>query len=711
MANIKQQASKDCGVACLASIGQHYGLYIPQSKIRDWAQTDLQGTNLLGMLHAATQMGFEGKALRGTIAQLKTLPLPAIAHGHIEKNLSHFVVIKQVHPRYIRVMNPLVGETIQMSWSDFEVFWSGVVLRLRPMDTFKAYKGIMPLYQRIWEHVKVFWLRLLGTWLAAILYTLSGLSMSLFVQQIADVIIPQKNSSMLGQYALIVLAIMLFQFGCLALKSWNTLYIAKRIDQQLTQRYFQHVLDLPQRFFDTHRVGDILSRISDAVKIRQFISELLIELVMQASVILCVYAILFKINTQLAGYMMALLPFYALIYCFSNRRNKKQERQVMEDSARLENHWVESLGKVRTLKLFKAQPIFVQKGSQLMDSLLNSVDASRRIHFSTEFLVQGIRSIFILVLLWKGGEFVMEKALSLGELFALFTLYGYFSGPIAQLVQANQAIQAARIASERLYDILDQAVEEAGHESPKQLQKEIKLQQIGFRFGFRKLILEGINLSIPMGSFTGIVGESGSGKSTLLKLLIKEYLPQSGQLFWDETAIQHISTVALRKKMAFVPQEIELFDGNFRSNIALADTNPNDVLIRHVAGITGLEGIIERLEHGYETRLGENGMALSGGQKQRLGIARALYLQPEVILLDEATAWLDVAAERSILQSIRSQVKTMVCISHRLMQFQTADCIHVIESGTVVESGTHTALIRKGGTYFNLYSKQYGELV
>jgi ATP-binding cassette subfamily B protein len=346
-----------------------------------------------------------------------------------------------------------------------------------------------------------------------------------------------------------------------------------------------------------------------------------------------------------------------------------------------------------------------------MDSLLDTVQHSKRINFSTELLAQGIRSLFTILLLWKGGEFVMHEALSIGELFALFALYGYFSGPIAQLVQANQAIQSARIASERLHDILDQETEEPGQSMPKALQKEISIQQVGFRFGFRKSILEGVDLSIPLGSFTGIVGESGSGKSTLLKLCMKIYTPQSGKILWDDEDIQTISGVALRKKMAFVPQEIELFDGNFYSNIALGDANPNLERIRHVAEITGLQDIIERLPHGYETGLGENGMALSGGQKQRLGIARAFYLLPEVILLDEATAWLDSAAERKILQLIRSQIRTVVCISHRLTQFEDADCIHVIQAGTVVESGTHADLMQKVGAYFNLYSKQNGELV
>ena len=711
MATIKQQESKDCGIACLASIGQHYGLYLPQSKIRAWAQTDLQGTNLLGMLHAATQMGFEAKALRGTVGQLKHLPLPAIAHGMIEKNLSHFVVIQQVHARYVRVMDPLVGEIIKMNWSEFEAFWTGVVLRLQPTDSFKAYRGIVPMYERMWEHIKVYWLRLLATWLAAILYTLLGLSMSFFIQQISDIIIPQRNKSLLGEYTLIMLAIMLLQFGCLALKASNTLYIGKRIDQRLTQTYFQRLLSLPQSFFDSHRVGEMLSRISDAVKIRHFISEVLVDLFMQASVVICAYGILFRLNSRLAWYMTALLPLYALIYYLSNRRNKKLERRVMEGSARLENHWVESLSKVRTLKMFRAQALFMEKGERLMNSLLDTVQDSKRVNFSTELLSLGIRSLFTLLLLWKGGEFVMHEALSLGELFALFALYGYFSGPIAQLVQANQAIQSARIASERLHNILDQETEELGQSPPSELQKEIRLEQVGFRFGFRRSILVGVKLSIPLDSFTGIVGESGSGKSTILKLLMKVYTPQSGKILWDDEDIQTISSVALRKKMAFVPQEIELFDGNFHSNIALGDANPDKERIRHVANITGLEEMIAQLAHGYETGLGENGMALSGGQKQRLGIARALYLQPEVILLDEATAWLDSSAERKILQVIRSHVRTVVCISHHLTQFQEADCIHVIQAGTVIESGTHADLMQKGEAYFYLYSKQNGELV
>ncbi len=711
MANIKQQENKDCGIACLASIGQHYGLYLPQAQIRNWAQTDLQGTNLLGMIHAAKQMGFNAKALRGERKQLKDLPLPAIAHGIMDQRLSHFVVIEKIRPDFIVVMDPLFGERIRMRWEAFEAFWTGVVLQLQPAENFKTFRTRIPMVARMWTHIQSDWPSLLVSWSVAIVYTLLGLSMSIFIQQISDVIIPLKNMDLLAKGASMMLGILVLQFGCLAFKTRQTLRLGRQIDQELTHSYFHHLMHLPQRFFDTHRIGDLLSRISDAVKIRQFINEVFIELFIQASIVICSYSILFSINPHLAWYMTALIPLYAIIYYFSSRWNKRQERQMMEDSARLENHWVESLGKIKSLKLFGAQQLFVAKGRQLADTLLKMVYDSKSMNHTSEWLVQAIRSLFTLLLLWKGGEFVMQDSLSMGELFALFALYGYFSGPLAQLVQANQAWQSAQIASERLHDILDLPTDNLEGKTPTKLEKGIRLQQVYFRHGFRKFILKDINLFIPAGSFTGIVGASGSGKSTLMQLLLKVYPTQSGKIEWDDVDIEQISTKDLRPKIALVPQEIELYEGNFNTNISLGDATPNESRIREAARLVGLNKLIEQLDQGYATRLGENGMALSGGQKQRLAIARALYVQPEVILLDEASAWLDVSAERAIMQVVRERVPTVVCISHRLKQLQDADCIYVIQDGNCVEAGTHRELIEKQHVYFQLNEKQNAEFV
>ena len=711
MVKIKQQDIKDCGIACLASVGQHYGLHIPQAKIRHWAQTDLQGTNLMGMLHAASCMGLEAKALRGTRQNLTHIPLPAIIHGVLENNLSHFMVLDRFNEQRVCLMDPSDGSARKMSWEEFGRFWTGIIILLKPGENFNAYQEQSSSYARIWELIRPHKFRFISTWLLALVYTVLGLTMSLFIQQLSDVIIPQKQYALLQSYTWAMFGILIMQFALQAYKTKTMLAVGQQLDFGIMRGYFSHIFTLPQRFFDTFRVGEIMSRVSDAVKIRQFINEVMIELFLNASIVLSAYALLFWWDKRLAWLMLPLIPLHAAVYGITNRWNRKQERQMMENTANLENHLVESISRAKTVKMYGIHEFLQVQTQALLSTFLGEAYVSKRVNYISEWAVQGMRALFILLLLWQGGQLVMQDRLSMGELFALFALYNYFSGPLAQLTQVNKSWQAAKIASERLYDILDTHVEDMGNRVPQNLGTSLAFQQVNFQYGFRKHILQNVSLECRMGEFTGIVGESGSGKSTLFHLMQKLYPISSGRITWNGESIDRLSTEVLRQKIACVPQEIELFNGSIAANIALGDLHPNQERMKEIVDALGLSDLIKQLDHGFETLVGDHGIALSGGQKQRLGVARALYRQPEVILLDEATAALDTAAEMQVLRTIRERVGTVVLISHRMQNFQDAQRIYVMQAGTCVESGSHIELMREGTAYFALLAKQNGQLV
>lgn len=711
MVKVKQQDIKDCGIACLASIGRHYGLYLPLSKIRHWAQTDLQGTNLMGMLHAANLMGFEAKALRGSLTNLMDIPLPAIVHGVNENKLSHFMVLDRFDKNRVFVMDPINGEFRKIPILEFKAFWTGIIILMKPAPHFESYREQSSLFTHIWELIQPYQLRFLIAWITALLYTLLGLSMSLFIQQISDVVIPQKQYSMLQNYALAMLGILILQFGLQAFKTREMLNIGRKLDQGIMQSYFEHIFTLPLRFFDTYRVGEIMSRVSDAVKVRQFINEVLVDIFLQGSIVITAYTLLFWWDTRLAWMMLALLPLHAIIYGLSNHLNRKQERQIMENTARLENHLVETISKARTIKMFGIQASLQTKALTLLSDFLGAAYQSKQVNFLAEWVVQLIRALFVLLLLWQGGYFVMQGYLSIGELFALFALYNYFSGPLAYLTQVNKSFQAAKIANERFQDIMDCHKEDMGSKIPQNLGSSIAFHHVNFQYGFRKPILKNVNLECLMGEFTGIVGESGSGKSTLFYLIQKLYPIQSGRITWNGESIDRLSTKVLRQKIACVPQEIELFNESIAFNITLEKLNPNLERMKEIIEILGLRNLITQLDHGFETRIGDHGITLSGGQKQRIGIARALYRQPEVILLDEATGALDIHAESEVLFAIRSRVKSLIFISHRMQNFKDADRIHVLQEGTCIESGKHTDLMHQGTAYFALHTKQNELLV
>lgn len=711
MVKIKQQDVKDCGVACLASIGQHYGLHLSLAKIRQWAQTDLQGTNLMGMLHAASYMGFEAKALRGSRSNLTHIPLPAIVHGVLEHKLTHFMVLERFSENHVYVMDPVDGEARKMTWSAFEEFWTGVIILLKPAAHFKAFRDQESFYARIWELIRPTKIRFFSTWLTALLYTLLGLSMSLFIQQISDVIIPSKQYVQLQNYSLAMLGILLVQFSLQAFKTRSMLDIGQQLDQGIMRGYFSHIFTLPLRFFDTFRVGEIMSRVSDAVKIRQFINEVLLEVLLNCGIVMSAYTLLFWWDKRLGIIMLVLLPLHAVIYALSNRWNRRQERQMMENTAKLENHLVESISRAKTVKMYGLQAYIQAQTQELLTTFLGAAYRSKGVNYLAEWGVQLLRALFVLLLLWQGGRFVMQGRLSLGELFALFALYNYFSGPLAQLTQVNKSWQAAKIACERLYDILETSVEDMGTRQPQNLSSSLAFHQVNFQYGFRKCVLKNVSLAFQWGQFTGIVGDSGSGKSTLFHLIQKLYPIQAGRITWNGESIERMSTEGLRQKIACVPQEIQLFEGSIAENIALGDLKPNEARLNEITQAVGLDTLIKQLDHGFETMVGDHGIALSGGQKQRLGIARALYRQPELILLDEATAALDAEAEIQVIMAVRTHVQSIIMISHRLQNFRDADLIHVMQEGTCIESGTHTELMREGTAYFAMHSKQNGVLV
>jgi ATP-binding cassette subfamily B protein len=315
-----------------------------------------------------------------------------------------------------------------------------------------------------------------------------------------------------------------------------------------------------------------------------------------------------------------------------------------------------------------------------------------------------------------GGGFVLENEITPGELLSFYALIGYFTGPVSSLIGLNKVVQNAIIAADRLFEIMD--LEREKEENQIDLEKEnlgdIRFKGVNFRYGSRVTVFENFSLEIPKGKVTAIVGESGSGKSTLMALLQNLYPLQSGHVYIGDYDLQYIKNDSLRSIIAVVPQKIDLFAGNVVENIAVGHYHPDMKKIISICTGLGILEFIEKLPNGFNTYLGENGATLSGGQKQRIAIARALYKDPEILILDEATSSLDSASERYVqrmVEILREQQKTVVIIAHRLSTVFRADSIVVMEKGKVAEQGSHSKLMYNKATYFKLWMEQFPVVV
>jgi len=714
---VKQRDITDCGAACIASVAAHYRLAISVAHVRQMASTDQKGTNVLGILEAAEQLGFEAKGVKGPFESLFKIPKPAIAHIVVEGVLQHYVVIYRTTGKYIEIMDPLDGLLHKKTHEAFKKIWTGALILLVPSDTFEKGSKTMSVQRRFWNLVRPQTSTLIQILFGALIYTILGLSTAVFVQKIVDFVLVDGNTNLLNLMSIMMLVILGFQLFINTTKTIFTLKIGQVIDAQLILGYYKHLLTLPQKFFDTMRVGEVISRINDAVKIRIFLNEISVNFVVNIFIVTFSFLMMFTYYWKLGLLMLTVIPLYLMVYFITNRLNKKAQRMLMEDSAELESQLVESLNAIRTIKQFGAESFANEKTETRFTKLLrtgyrsnlNTVFSSTSSEFISRFIT--------IVLLWVGATYVLSNQITPGELLSFYALIGYFTGPVTSLISMNKTVQDAVIATDRLFEILD--LEREKDHSNFSLSTayvgDIQFKQVSFRYGSREHVFEDLSLTIPKGKFTAIVGESGSGKSTLISILQNLYPIQQGTVTIGKYDLKHIKNASLRQIVSVVPQHIDLFGGDVVSNIALGDYTPDMQRIIDITTQLGIIHFIESLPQGFYTPIGENGLSLSGGQRQRIAIARALYRNPEILILDEATSSLDAASEKFVLQTIdqlKKQNKTIIVIAHRLSTLYNADKILVLDKGKIIEEGTHQELLLMNNSmYAHLWKIQSQQLV
>lgn len=708
---IKQHDITDCGAACLASIAGYYRLRMPVSRIRQFAGTDKRGTNLLGIVEAAERLGFQVKAARGPLESLAKIPLPAIAHVIVKKELHHFVVIYHVSKKYITIMDPGDGSIHKKKSADFSNEWTGAIVLLLPDEGFTIGNKKISNYTRFWQLIKPHSSIMLQALIGAVVYTILGLSTSIYMQKIIDFVLVDGNARLLNLLSIAMILIIVFQFFIGVFKAILGLQTGQHIDAKLILGYYKHLLQLPQRFFDTMRVGEIISRVNDAVKIRMFINDVALNMIVNLLIVIFSIALMFLYYWKLAMIMLAIIPVYLFLYWVSNRFNKKWMRLLMENSAELESQLVESLNASGTIKRFGLEDYAnirtENKFIVLLQSIYKSSIKTLYLGTSSEFVTH----LFTIIILWAGSYFVINRELSPGELLSFYALTGYFTGPAASLLGANRSIQDAFIAADRLFEIIDLEIESDDSnklELTPALTGDIRFQHVHFRYGTRVTVFEDLDITIAKNMVTAVIGESGSGKSTLLSLLQNLYPLQEGNISIGGIDLQYITNKSLRRMISVVPQQIDLFAGTIIDNIAIGEFEPDMQKMLRLSVMLGINDFVEKMPATYNTLLSEQGVNLSGGQRQRIAIARALYRDPEILILDEATSSLDPASEQKVQATLNwfmKQDKTIIVIAHRLATIKHADKIILLKDGKLVEQGRHEELMMARGAYFEMWEK------
>jgi subfamily B ATP-binding cassette protein HlyB/CyaB len=661
------------------------------------------------MLRCAKELGIKARAATTRWHRLGKTPLPAIA---VLKD-GGFLILGKVGDDKIVVQSPVLPQPTLMSRGELEAVWDGKILLMtrraglsdlgRRFDV-SWFMGAIHKYRHMLGEVLI----------ASFFLQLFALVSPLFFQVVIDKVLVHRTLSTLDVLVIGLIAIGVFEAILGGLRTYLFAHTTNRIDVELGARLFRHLTALPIAYFEARRTGDSVARVRELENIRQFLTSSALTLIIDLFFTFVFVAVMFWYAPLLTWIVLGAFPFYVGISAgatpFFRRRLDEKFRRGAENQAFL----VESVNGVETLKAMAVEP---QMQRRWEEQLAGYVAASFRVTSlgnTASQAVQLISKVVTALTLYFGARLVIEGSLSVGELVAFNMLAGRVTQPVLRLAQMWQDFHQARLSVQRLGDILNTMPEPSFNPARATLpaiRGDVAFEHVTFRYRIDGAeVLSDVSFQVPAGQIVGIVGPSGSGKSTLAKLIQRLYVPEGGRVFVDGVDLAMVDTAWLRRQVGVVLQDNVLFNRSVRDNIALADPAISIDRVIAAARLAGAHEFILEMPEAYDTIIGERGSSLSGGQRQRIAIARALVMDPRILLFDEATSALDYASER-VIQSNMQQIahgRTVFIIAHRLSTVRHTDRILTIERGRIVEDGTHDELVRTGGRYAMLHRMQAG---
>ncbi|MGV2897781.1 peptidase domain-containing ABC transporter [Achromobacter sp. AGC78] len=675
---ILQTEAAECGLACVGMIAGFHGHHQSLASLRGRFPVSLKGATLATLIHVASQLGLASRPVKAELGALGKLALPCILHW----DFNHFVVLTAINGRWATVVDPAHGAR-KIAISELSASYTGVALELWPTPDFQTANNARPVRLReLTGRISGLGAAFSQVLLLALALEVLTVVQPFFLQWVVDHVLNTGDRDLLTTLALAFgLMTVMLQLTSVA-RSWMLLYLGTTLNLQWRTNVFTHLLRLPVAYFERRHLGDVVSRFGAIDAIQRTVTTSFMEALLDGVVMGITLVLMFLYSPPLAWIALGAMALYGLARWAGYASLRYATEEHIIHAAKEQTHFLETVRGVKAIKLFQHQD---DRRSRWLALLVNEINADLRVQKWTLFfrtfngLLFGVSSIAVL---WLGARLVLDGQFTVGALLAFIVYKTLFDRRVAALLDKLVDVKMLRLQGERLADIVRETPEPAdallaatladasddssSEEGGVRRAPAIEVRNLRFRYSPQEpYVLDGVSLRIESGESVAITGPSGGGKTTLINILLGILTPTDGEVLVDGVPVRGVGAASLRRLAGTVLQDDVLFAGSIADNISFFDPRFDAERAHRCARIAAIHDDIIAMPMGYNTLVGDMGTVLSGGQKQRVLLARALYKQPLLLFLDEATSHLDIARERVVNTAISRLSMTRVIVAHR----------------------------------------------
>lgn len=682
MTSTLQSEAAECGLACVAIVAAAHGKHIGLPELRQRFPLSLRGARLDQVISVAQQLGFQARPLRVELESLPDLQIPCVLHW----DLNHFVVLRNVRGDRAYIIDPVAGDR-HLSFAEVSRHFTGVALELTPASDFTLQAAAPTItIRQLTGPIRGLWRSLTEILLASLALQFFVILGPFYLQLVVDQVMVSADWDLLLVLGLGFGLVLVLQIGVSVLRGWSVVNLSSRLGLQWTGNVFAHLIRLPLDFFEKRHLGDITSRMGSVQVIQRTLTTSFVEALIDGLMAAATLVLMLVYSWKLALVTVLAAAIYLIIRLVSYHILRARTEMQLRASAKQQSHLLESLRGMQSLKVSGQESVRRAAFENLMVATVNEDVRLARMTLlfnNSSQLVFGVERIMVV---WLGAVLALGNVFSVGMLVAYLAYKEQFTTRMGSLIDKWIEFRMLRLHGERLGDIVmapPESIAEAV-EPPPLHEIRIVVSNVSFRYGHDEpWVLENCSFVVEPGESVAITGPSGCGKTTLMKLMLGLLKPTEGTIIIGGRDMHGPSARSVRSVMGAVLQDDQLFAGNMVDNISMFDPGVDLTRVETVAKIAGIHDEIVAMPMGYRSLIGDMGSSLSGGQKQRVILARALYRDPRLLFLDEATSHLDVEREAWVNDSVRSLALTKVIVAHRPETIASADRILHMEAGRV----------------------------